>query len=767
MTEFTMTPSFYWDLSDIPQFVKTELSRRANSNSGKFSHQIGVTESSKYTHPLSSWSRVCSNTSANGKDGFILTGAEGTGFLKAYGLGGLSGTVIGYTPTGDKHIIPDERYKHRPPPGILSIDTELSGGDGKFRITTIKWLCWSLDQLHYMTPYFLTNGVSMSVEFGWNTINTESLLPLSDETSLLKYFFNEDPKFSILELVKKSYGNYDAAMGIVSDFDAKIRSDGGFDCTTVIKNVGGFFSGVYSTSKTSSETDSPTSQVEEIKTYIKKLFNDTPELARKYHNGLTPAPIRYSRTGGKIYSSNQTYHKGSIIGQVFYGRNSAGSPSGRIQQGKPRDYDFDKNSDNWWISMGYFIRILNSKCSVKSGDWDLFKINIDNSVISAHPNLISNNGNVLLIPNQTTPQILIQDVQNDVPLPESIIDKPTGDVDIDEANRILLEKGKFFYKTGNIVKVTRHDVNAILNWFDPIGKNAFPTPPSTDDPNIKGKYSGYLRNLYISKDVIINAVESANTFRSILMNVLEQVSKAAGDIWDFDIVPLKPDGHDNGTMTVIDKNSINGYTAKKLFDFEINTTKGMVKGIDFAFKSTDAVTVQTLFGGGDDVQNYVSQDFKVPLPFKKSDRLIKKLSPAEKTDVEINQEQEDEAKRKILGNERIPTKESSKFFFYTKSNKITYMLAEPNEEIQKGLILSGDKSPLRYSCVQPGITLELTVSGISGMVNLNTFTVSELPSPYGDRCFFQVQNIKHSVKSGNWETRITAGVRLKPEFAGR
>jgi hypothetical protein len=67
----------------------------------------------------------------------------------------------------------------------VSIETEFTGGSNSgfgalCRKTKIAWKCFSLSQLEYLTPYFLTPRITCLVEWGWNHYDTTSLVDLTD-----------------------------------------------------------------------------------------------------------------------------------------------------------------------------------------------------------------------------------------------------------------------------------------------------------------------------------------------------------------------------------------------------------------------------------------------------------------------------------------------------------------------------------------------------------------------------------------------------------
>lgn len=745
-----ITPAFYWDLSDLPKFVKNELSRRTQSIQGKPNYSESTDYGiNKYTHPGTAWARVCSNATMQYgnqvRAGFVMTGLNTGGFDSKYGfLKDSNGSTLGYTADGKtRHQIDNERYKHRPSPGIISIETQLNGGDGKFRITTIKWKCWSVDQLTYMTPYWLTNSVSVSIEFGWNNFNPMSQFELNDPRKMLEHFY--DGK-DIVSKVKLSNGNYDGSLGIISNFSYDQMEDGSFDCVTVVKNVGGFFSGVYSTGRSTNSSKTGDSKKPEWKKYLEDKFaNDVLSTAKNNH-----------KSG-----------KESIDSQVFYSRENTIDKL----RGNQRKVDFDSSKDNWWLSFGLFIKILNEKMSAldSSSDNSIFKINIDNALIGAHPNLKSSNGNVLLIPNSTCPDISM----DTIPVPSGVVQSASSvnDDDLADANKILENTKKVLNSNSSSqVQVMRFDMNKILNWWAKKDQSTLSFPASQDNGRVKKYKTGYLKNLYINYKVIKD-LKSVNSFKSMIETILKQISDAAGGIWDFRIVPLNPDGEGNGVMTIMDvnySNFVSESSSDRIWNFEYNNNLCIISNVGFSVKSTDAVATQTLFGKGTEVRgeiilpsnsNAIDQTVVLPIGLAVNDRLISGYRDVPSTST--TQEVEEKDKKDPLQDRIISTESIPKRFLYTFGDK-TFSLVEHVGEVQSGLIYGGESNALRLYALQPGITVKFKISGISGIRNLHTFTIDNLPPPYGNECFFQVQNVEHVVTNNDWSTMITAGIRRRP-----
>lgn len=742
-----ITPSFYWDLSDLPSFVKNELDRRTVSLQTKPNYSEESFDNNKYMHPQTAWARICSNAVVSygnqTRSGFVMHGMNTGGFQSKYGLlKDSSGTTLGYTADGKtRHHVDSEKYLHRPSPGIISIDTQLNGGDGKFRVTTIKWKCWSVDQLVYMTPYWLTTSVSVSIEFGWNNFNPISQFELSDSRKMLEHFY--DGK-DILSKVKMSNGNYDGSLGVITNFTYDQLEDGSFDCSTVVKNIGGFFSGVYSTGRSTTASKTGDSDKPEWKKFLEDRFSDFVLSAAK---------------------NNHKNKKEEITSQVFYQREKTIDSL----RGNRKDIDFDSSNDDWWLSFGLFIRILNSKMSAldTSSENQIFKINIDDTLIGAHPNLKSSNGNVLLIPNSICPDISM----DTIPVPSGVTPltfNPSEDEGFSDANKILQNiKKSLNSKSASNVNVTRFNANRIINWWATSKQHSLAFPAMKTEGRVKKHKTGYLKNLYINYKVIKN-LKSVNSFKAMLEDILKQMSDAAGGIWDFKIVPLNPDGEGNGTMTIVDSNYgnfVNDNSSNKIYNFEYNNNLCIINSVGFSVKSTDAISTQTLFGKGTEVRgevivpsnsNNIDQTVVLPVGLTVNDRLISgyKDVPAEQIS--------DQSSTKDPLQDRVLVKEpTNKRFLYTFGGK-TFSLVEHVGEVQTGLIYGGDSNSLRLYALQPEITVKFKMSGISGIRNLHTFTIENLPPPYGPDCFFQVQNVEHSVMNGEWSTVLTAGIRRRP-----
>jgi hypothetical protein len=129
-------------------------------------------------------------------------------------------------------------------PGIKDISVEYKGGFKAIRECTVNWTIPAIEDLDRLTPYFLTVGKTVVVDWGWTYASVKSLesqgiqpfITKNQETS--EYVVDQEIFTNPQERVLKANGDYDAIGGTIRNFNYTLRDDGGFDCTTVITAMG-------------------------------------------------------------------------------------------------------------------------------------------------------------------------------------------------------------------------------------------------------------------------------------------------------------------------------------------------------------------------------------------------------------------------------------------------------------------------------------------------------------------------------------------------
>jgi len=738
-----------FEIQPIPKYVREELERRerdvgVNFISNTFASWDDDGNWNTYKGPMRCWVRVCSNgigeEKYGSKSGFIMAGA--TGFYRDYGVNpkdySKTQTVIGYTPAGQPHQIDNEYTidsnaisKHVPPPGIISIDAVMQ--KSMYRQVTIKWKCFSKDHLNYMTPYFMSPGVSMFIEWGWNHYNPECLLDLNDigqpakmkdsaddktpgpsgdpndprkteGTGLLGIY--TDPLQQQL-LVEKGKGTYELTCGIVTSFDYSLQADGSYDCTTEIKSNSFIYSGVQTRSNaiasTSPADNKGNKKPEPVKPLKEYIANDFKSLPKTVLTGLNSKDSLFPIPG---WPGPET--------RVFIPRNLDTSNDPRTKVDNVTKYSFDSGAtDDFWITMGLFVDIINKFCAAEATKVGATfnQIDISSSWIGGHKNLISTDGKILLIPNSQAPNISpsVEDRGKSTNYTTPDTQKDGKDpAAISEADKTLQS---VFNST------TRQDLNEIVNYFRIrySGKD----PGDVEFPAKQYDYNlGKLENLYIHKDVII----------------------------------------------------------KYIYSFKNRASRNNIQSLNFSVKLSDKVATTVLYNSPKD--NQTSVPMKNPFGFVTRDRFFKLtndesyLTPKDKEAVlkakqntELERQREDKKRQETIQKERdvksgafivgVVKKEGGAEKTYIRKLVLT----------QKDLftLLVNDKDPQNSSInsfPQPGIKAEITLTGIAGMKTFQVFGIDNLPEPYNKDILFQVEDVKHSLQNtGMWTTTITAGMR--------
>ena len=161
-------------------------------------------------------------------DGANINLRYGIGDNGAYGLGGT------------------EELGYRPMPGLSSVTIETRGTLGSLREATVNFKVWNMYQLNIIEALYFRLGYSMLLEWGHNQFyqnynpqgggnfvtNTYGINPFAP--NLRKEIVQQQ----IAKKAEDLSGNYDAMLGIVTNFHWAFNQDGGYDCTVRILGLG-------------------------------------------------------------------------------------------------------------------------------------------------------------------------------------------------------------------------------------------------------------------------------------------------------------------------------------------------------------------------------------------------------------------------------------------------------------------------------------------------------------------------------------------------
>ena len=802
-----------FEIQPIAIFTQEELSRREQDYGFNYVNSSKAGWDSRgnwntYKGPMTSWVRICSNgigpDEYGAKQGFVMHGVNG--FYKDYGFDPVTKaktqTVLGFTPDGIEHVIPNEyegnqtRNKHVPPPGIISIDATMK--KELYREVIIKWKCYSIDHLNYLTPYFLSPTVSMFIEWGWNHFNPQCLLDLTNigKPSQMKSDPNDktpgppgpkgepgdpdDPRvtkgtgllgiytdpFQQQTNIEKGKGLYELTCGIITNFEYTLQEDGSYECITTVASNSMIYSGVQVrsnghfsyTTETNSKGEKKPNTIKNLKEYINTTFNTIPgDMLNGLNKPSEPTDFRVFIPRNK-YADKDPRGKGA----------NASSAS---------TYSFDRSgTDDFWISMGYFVdKIINVYCSGKSkiGDATFNKLDISATWINGHKNLITTDGKVLLIPNSQAPCISpsVQDRGN-----SKLYTTPEDEIKRQSTVGTIPDKTL----QDNLHSTARQDLDEIINYFrQNYGKE---DKSKTEFPSVSYQYyAGKLENLYIHKNLVIDAVNKADTVIDVLNFVLNKMSEAANKFWTFQVIQY---GDSNSLLTIIDTKYMSTQRMKELFSqqrpgndshpylyyFKNRASKNIIQSMSFNVKMSDKVAAGVLYGGNNS-QVALPEN---PFPFITKDRFFNTANNPiyflPKDEKEKKKQQNDEIKKKRMDGKLPENLQKEKdatdgaFIYgevYDDTSK-TYIRKLALTQKDMLVLLTSDNDPKNISVnsfPQPGITVEITLLGIAGFKTFQVFGIDNLPAPYSQDVLFQVNDVKHSLQKGTWTTTLTTSIR--------
>lgn len=822
-----------YETCNLPTEIQKELERRKRNYGLKFQDNTGWGENNKdwekYKGPMVSWTRVCSNgmgQPTQNKPGFIIQG--GKDFFKTYGFKTPNSIepnqqVIGYTPKGVPHVIENDIKTsdypiHVPTPEIVKVETVMQ--KELFRRAWIQWRCFSYKQLEYMTPYFLVPGISMVVEFGWNHFNFDSLIDLSDEDKLADYFY-KNPYPLYKDNVLNSNGNYDVVYGIISNFEWAVEGNA-FICTTEVTSNERLYAGlpisVVVAEKQNFESEQikihyfsslkalcETNLIDNIKSIA---LADTLEEAEK--NNVNKTLIDLIKGTGDFKPMKKEYYRG-----VFFGRNDKlmekSKNNLRFEWTVKQEGDFDYNGKDVWVNMGFLVELMNRSFPMPSPSSltqeelqnkisedtvrGFFHVDVEQSVIGAHPNLISTDGTVLLIPNAEAPKYMYGDIGMAKPEFEGEKNDRTGYTS-DYINQYLDEEGKIA-KTIKLREKNNDDLlwNADVQLCNVFKQFHYPKRDDLDDvingirymfPTERISYSfpflnvervkiknreesawydphfyGYFKDLYFNLNKFVSLVqdERIKTYEDLYKVIFEEINRSAGNFWDLALVV----DQNTNNMVVTDKKMVpSGNNKSKVLTFDYMDANSIIQSLGFKPKMTEAQASRVMFAENNNQKAVtVIKDENDLLNYHFKDRILSRKDIKSPTVAITKNTSMDPFKEQI---KYVQSANADKKFYQFSvmvgDKPFFRRLALPDSQLLRCLLDDQDFDRNQTYCgIQPNITLELGMQGIGGFRTFMSFLIRNLPKPYSHKdVVFRIVDVQHILQNGKWDMIVKAGL---------
>lgn len=144
-----------------------------------------------------------------------------------------------YNVAGNQEV---ENYGYRPMPGITSVRVQTQGKLGSIRAAEIQLKVWDKAQLDIIDALYFKLGYTMFLEWGHTNYYKENGEFGSTEGYSLDPFeaglTKEDIYNKVSNNIRESEGNYDAMLGMVTNFNFTYNQEGGYDCTIKLISLG-------------------------------------------------------------------------------------------------------------------------------------------------------------------------------------------------------------------------------------------------------------------------------------------------------------------------------------------------------------------------------------------------------------------------------------------------------------------------------------------------------------------------------------------------
>lgn len=709
-------------LSSFRRHVWEEFNRRSNDFGFSYPKDPEKRQSD-LKGPRSIWIRATSNAivTVNNKtyEGLVLQ--AGTDISDMYGLDGpvSRGSLLGFDVHGNKLYTRTNDKRYRPGPSIQNLSVTYAGSFGTLKRGRLEWTCHTREQLEILEKFFLNPGITVLVEYGWSNVLGNYTLPLVDLGS--KARFNDEGerirngygmlgawtnRDIVTEKIVDTKGNYDAVLGWITNFDWTQDSSGIYNCTTEISTQGETMIALSSDNKqkTTREQDQAGPRT------FKEFF--TNHMDRVMANDDDPRVFQHQAR--KIVIDTSEIH--DVVGVD-----------------RPRAHP--EQQDWMFITWGYLEDLINEfyrevMITNNGSDIEVFEIDSSDVLISAHPNLISTNGSVLIIPNPSAP---VYSSQGEI--------KDKVNLSIDRIN----------------------------------------FPPTAAGEN---KYQGNIRNLFINVNAIKRAL-SKEPFKAFLNSLLREMSRAACDLWDFQI---RNKQNRENVLEVVDLNyvgtPVNKFVGRATSDisqapqsendttsvpylFRIDQARTIVRDLNIESDLPSELISTIVFGRGQsedsvgegvelpedrdvygDNQDIISKVYTIEF---EGDRLLKRLDPQSKTE---RTQDDREPTPSYDPQDYWPIRDDS-------SGKIKSYVY-PDYEVVNSYLYEDESRPEnnRNNNVLIPLRANVTIDGISGIRIGDCFMVDSIPNRYQRIGIFQVVDVAEDISLDGWTTRIEGQLRV-------
>jgi len=412
------------------------------------------------------------------------------------------------------------------------------------------------------------------------------------------------------------------------------------------------------------------------------------------------------------------------------------------------------------------------------------RVDIDDVVVGAHPNMISSDGSICLIPNFEAPKYFYG-----LYGPKNTVTNNYASGDFDQLKPADLVRSVPIHKAdaraaGKLADyrvrtvcgqsggtIRRDDIDQVINAIryekgTAAGSCSFPF--KVDHPTLQNNpypahYSGYLRHIYVKLSFLKGLLHNSSdisTYYQLIEKLLSGINGACGGFWDLRIVSgasdvtVSPD--EAAPMKIVDYKFMSFSNRGKVWSFDYFDADSLLLGIGFKPTLSNAQAIRTIYAPTNNPDNttVVTNGTNELLDYKFQDRLKLGQNVGDAPTPKADKSGFEETMRDL---QQIAPCEGS---YQMTTDTMIRRLALPATDIQQLLLDDGDEdNNPKYTGIMPGIQATFTIQGIGGLRTFMMFLCRNLPEPYSEKnIVFRIVDVQETIESGKWTTQITAGV---------
>jgi hypothetical protein len=694
-------------------------------------------------------------------------------------------STIGRDLDGNTIVVPGEKNRRVSPPIILSLEIDSLNGNNTLKTANLEIKVFTLKQLELFELFFLRPGMNVVLEYGHNSdIRAANLFGIFKNVTIDKHLFankgheefmnsyfeiysqkNRTTKKDYITILKDTNGDYDFMAGRVTNFSYTIESDGSYDVKleisagnelqlwTPIKQ--GKLYAITSTKKAPVTDD--------YKSWVAKLISDfnlpvdvlTDKLKKDkwYEDFFNWGLINND-------AKDETYSKTPYI-------------SFRLILHLLNNLDlFLTKKESINTDQYYYLKDENDKNSEKI---DIIPVNSSKYLISSNDSL--------LFPGEI-PEIKIDEVKKNV-------------IYINEKNNLeckIGEKKKYQFNVTN--EEENEKTPSLFTIYNKYNK---------DNERRIYKNVGNLLNVFINYDSFLDSYNKSYTKADVINSILSLIS---ANMYGMSYLRLQKalDKEGNTDLIIVDeKLKIENPVPQKkekenIYRLNIGASGSIIENFEFKLELDNLMQAQALYNSkfildsnknGNTNNNFKNIEIvnlrtkyaNIDYSYAKNADGYYSLNPilakevnevseinennATKSTPAVTKTKAEQVKEKAAA-DKLAQKEKENTAEALKKNIVRFKMnsngkTEPlNNLIYKDSSLIQAKIPKAQTGTIGLTFLEATITmdGIAGISCGEYFLIDGVPEIYNQKGYFQVLNVKHSIKENRWTTILEIAYRF-------